>query len=98
MRPKLLRVLATLFVAWTIGALASCDATENAIDCSDICDKYAECWDKDYDEEKCRSNCRSKANDDPDFESKVGQCAACVENKACVETFACGVPCSGIVP
>ena len=77
---------------------ASCDKAENALDCASICDRYKDCWNKDYDAGKCRSDCRTKANADSGFEAKVDMCAACIEDKSCGGTFACVVDCSPVVP
>ena len=74
------------------------DTAENALDCNAICDKYKECWNKDYDESRCRTNCRDKANSDNTFEAKVDMCAACVEDKSCAGTFGCVTECAPIVP
>ena len=57
-----------VFACLTVGLLgivgAGCSSEDNpiekvdeALDCNDICDKYKQCFDKDYDVDKCQSNC-----------------------------------------
>jgi hypothetical protein len=82
--------------AFTLG-FASCDKAENALDCASICDRYKDCWSKDYDTSKCRTDCRSKANNDTAFEAKVDMCAACIEDKSCTGSFACVADCTPVI-
>jgi hypothetical protein len=82
--------------AFTLG-FASCDKAENALDCASICDRYKDCWNKDFDSGKCRTDCRTKANNDTGFEAKVDMCAACIEDKSCSGSFACVADCTPVI-
>ncbi|MCA9601954.1 MAG: hypothetical protein R3A78_12065 [Polyangiales bacterium] len=95
------RVIASLFVAASLafGVAGCADEIDAAIDCNDICSKYAECFDSDYDEEACFDRCDDKANDNEDFDHKVDVCSACIDGQSCVESgFMCAADCAGIVP
>jgi hypothetical protein len=75
------------------------DAVDRRIDCDTICDRYAECFDDDYDTEACANRCRDKAADDEDFEDKVDACESCIDDESCASgTFECTDNCLGIVP
>ena len=62
-----------------------------------ICDRYKDCWNKDFDSGKCRSDCRAKADNDTGFEAKVDMCAACIEDKSCGGTFSCVADCGPVI-
>ena len=95
---KRLLWLPLCFAASLALGFASCDRAENALDCAAICDRYKDCWDKNYDSGKCRGDCRTKANNDSGFESRVDMCAACIEDKSCSGTFTCALECAPVVP
>lgn len=96
-------------MAWSLmtaifgAALLSCaaaDEIESQIDCHDICSKYAECYDSDYDVSACREECENEVDEDPDYMSKVDACDDCIgSGDSCLEdTFKCADECVGIVP
>ncbi len=76
------------------------DRIDNRLDCREICGRYEECADDTYDVDECRDDCRDKANDDPDFESKVGRCSDCIDddNSCTSDAFKCAADCAGVVP
>jgi hypothetical protein len=92
-------VLPVAFAAsFTIG-FAGCDAADTAFDCQSVCSRYRDCFNKDYDVSKCRSDCRDKAKNDSTYEKKADDCAACIDDRSCTSaTFSCAIPCAGIVP
>lgn len=81
-------------------ACDSADRIDNRLDCRQICDRYAECIDDDYDVGACREQCRDSANDDGDFEGRVEECSDCIDNgdSCAADTFQCAAECVGIVP
>lgn len=102
----MLKPFATSLVLGTISLFAlgcedgAADRIDNRLDCRQICDRYEDCADDDYDVEECKENCRDSANDDNDFESKVERCSDCLDDdNSCTEdAFECAPECVGIVP
>ena len=85
----------------TAGALTTigCDHIKNEIDCSGICQRYSDCYDKSYDVDSCTTKCKDNANSDANFMSKADDCDSCLGDKSCASaTFNCATECVGIVP
>lgn len=78
--------------------LAGCGHIDEAFDCTQICTHYKDCFDSDYDSFACIDRCETTADDDPDFAFSADECQACIDDKACTESFACTAECYGIVP
>ena len=71
---------------------------DEAADCHDICDRYQECFDKDYDTDKCRNSCETRA-DDPDHRDQEERCSDCIDAASCTgAAFSCATDCLGVVP
>jgi hypothetical protein len=90
-----------IVLALAVGTPAglSCDSTEAAFDCQQICSRYESCFDSDYDVSACRDRCRDKAGDDDRFKDKADACADCIDDRSCSSaTFNCLTECAGIVP
>lgn len=91
--------LLRLFFCTTFAALAGCSTVDDTIDCAQVCSAYSDCFDSDYDVSTCTSECEEKADNDSNFENVLEACEDCIEDQSCAEaTFACGAPCSNIVP
>jgi hypothetical protein len=88
--------LFTLTVAFAATG-TGCQDAENAYNCDQICDRYKDCFDQNYDAEACQTRCEEKA-DDSSFADKAESCEACVDDKSCTGSFACVDECVGIVP
>jgi hypothetical protein len=88
--------LFSLFVAFAATAPA-CTEAENAYNCDQICDRYKDCFDANYDADACQSSCEDKA-DDAGFAEKASDCESCIDDKSCTGSFACADECVGIVP
>ncbi len=85
-----------LFTAFA--SLPACDDLEAAYDCNQICNRYQECLDDDYDTSACASRCRDNAEDD-NFADQAEDCQACIDDRSCVDaTFGCAAECAAIVP
>jgi len=87
--------------ALALGACAD-DAIEDideAGDCEEICDKYQECFDSNYNTGTCYDNCTEMA-DEMSRQDQEDECADCIDNNdSCGEaTFACTAECVTIVP
>lgn len=75
-----------------------CDSVDTTIDCNQICNRYKDCIDIDYDTSACRNRCESNA-DDRDYSDKVNNCQTCIDERSCADsTFRCASECSNIVP
>ncbi len=88
--------LFTLSVAFAITAPA-CSSVDEAYDCNQICNKYKDCFDANYDASECASDCRASADDDS-YAAKAEDCESCIDDRSCAGTFACAGECAGIVP
>ena len=88
--------LFTLTVAFAATG-SGCQDAENAYNCDQICDRYKDCFDQNYDAEACQTRCEEKA-DDSGFADKAESCEACVDDKSCTGSFVCVDECVGIVP
>ena len=91
------RAACLLFI---VGAGACSDAVEDVdqfTDCMDICNRYADCIDSDYDVDKCEDRCEDKDfNNDNNI---VDKCENCLDDKSCTNSvFACTTECASIVP
>jgi hypothetical protein len=88
----------TIALITAVASMPACDKVEHAYDCNQICDRYQECLNSDYDTDACASRCRDKA-DDTDYGNHAEDCQACIDDKSCVNaTFSCASECAGIVP
>lgn len=91
-----------LLMTTTVVGLSGVDAcgTADAIfDCQQVCSRYADCYDPNYDIDACRSRCRTASEKDPSVRSDADQCNACIGDKSCLAaTFSCGAVCGTIVP
>jgi hypothetical protein len=90
-----------LLVATTMAGFAGihgCGTADAIFDCQAVCSRYAECYDANYDVDKCRSNCRTASANDPSVRNRADECHACIEDKSCVGAFSCTSSCATIVP
>jgi len=88
----------TLALFAAVASMPACDSVEHAYDCNQICNRYEECFDSEYDTGACASKCRDNA-EDTNFGNHAESCQACIDDKSCVgATFSCADECSGIVP
>ena len=91
-----------LAVAAALGAVApavSCNSVETAFDCQDVCSRYRDCYDANYDVGACRDRCRENAEDSAAKRAKADACESCIGDKSCLSaTFSCAGDCSSILP
>lgn len=78
--------------------LAACDDADELFDCAQICERYADCFDADYDVGECTSRCEDNADTDDQFAERADDCEACLDDRSCTGSFACAAECVGIVP
>ena len=92
-------------LAASLLGIASCsedndpiEQADEASDCNDICEKYQECFDTDYNTDSCQDRCEARA-DDPDHRDQEERCSDCIDDLSCGDaTFSCADDCLGIVP
>jgi hypothetical protein len=74
------------------------DEIENTITCADVCERYQECVDADYDVAACTDRCEDDASSSETRESRLEECDACIEDRSCVgSAFACATECAGFI-
>ncbi len=92
-------ILALSIVGLSAFGCAATQAIENKIDCGSVCNRYKDCFKKDYDVDACKSRCESSAKTDQDYQNKLNTCSACIDNQSCTSAvFSCGGKCGAIVP
>lgn len=81
---------------------ASCDLTEDVeaeIDCNAICQRYADCFDEDYDVSACQDRCEDDVDQGELTMDEVNACYDCIDDRSCAEgTLSCATECLDIVP
>ncbi len=86
------------FVLLTPLASGCADEVDQAFDCSQICNRYSDCFDADYDVDACEDRCRDNADADEDFAEQADGCETCLDDRSCSGSFACVDECAGVVP
>jgi hypothetical protein len=72
---------------------------DEATDCDQVCARYADCFDSQYDEAACRSRCENRAAMVSGFADELDVCETCMDDKSCSEaSFNCSDACDQIVP
>ena len=75
------------------------DEIEAEIDCNGICQRYADCFDDDYDVSACQDRCEDDVDQGEISLAEVDQCENCIDDRSCAEgTLNCATECVGIVP
>lgn len=81
------------------GCSDTVDDITNSIDCSSVCQRYADCFKSDYDVDGCTDRCENSADNDDDRQRKLRTCDDCIDDRSCTDaTFNCADDCIGIVP
>lgn len=86
-------------MGFVVGFGGGCGEAKTAFDCQEVCQRYHDCFDGDYDVGACRSRCRANAESDQTYENKANACASCIGDRSCIgDTFHCATECAGVVP
>jgi len=81
-----------------VGCDDATDPIKNTITCADVCDRYKDCFDANYDVEGCTDRCENEATADEEKEDKLEACDDCIENRSCASAvFSCTTECAGII-
>ena len=85
-----------------LAASAGCgvvDDIDNSSDCTRICDRYRDCFDRNYNASACYDRCQARGTTNPDARRAIDTCSACINGLSCTgAVFTCGTQCSSIVP
>jgi hypothetical protein len=71
----------------------------NRVTCGDVCQRYSDCFDSDYDVEACTDRCTNDTTASEEKEERLELCDACIDDESCTgAVFDCTVECAPIVP
>lgn len=95
----------TLFALFglSLSTIVACsdeaDEITNSITCGDVCQRYSDCFDEDYDVEACTDRCEDEATPDEEKEAELEECDACIDDESCTGAlFECTAECGQFVP
>ena len=81
------------------GCSEAVDDITNRVDCHKVCQRYADCFNAEYDVDGCSDRCESAADSSEDREARLETCDSCIDERSCSSaTFSCADDCVGIVP
>jgi len=81
-----------------VGA-GGCEETQNAFNCSDLCNRYRDCFNQGYDVGQCEDRCRNVANSSSANHDQANNCQNCLNQNSCLGAAALSCPsCSGYLP
>ncbi|NLE87473.1 MAG: hypothetical protein GX607_13870 [Myxococcales bacterium] len=81
-----------------LGGCGADDVVSTAPTCRDVCNRYQDCFDDDFDVTGCTHDCADAAIDDEAFQDRVESCEDCLDRTCVAAAFACPAECAGIVP
>jgi hypothetical protein len=88
-----------LVSAALLGCGEEIDEVTNTITCGDVCGRYADCFDEDYDVEACTERCENDTTPDEEKEAELEECHACLDGESCTDAvFQCTTECVQFVP
>lgn len=91
--------LSSLAAGFALAAAPGCaDEIRERINCDQICDRYADCFDSSYDTDACFDRCEDNADQSDAFADQAERCEDCLDNLSCSESFTCTTECASIVP
>ncbi len=94
----MVRIILPAALALVLASAIGCSDAENVITCHDVCSRYKDCFNEDYDVESCTNSCQADANGSDDKQARLNSCNACIDDKSCASAaFNCGTQCAGII-
>ncbi|HEU4581127.1 MAG TPA: hypothetical protein VFS67_22875 [Polyangiaceae bacterium] len=95
----LTRLIPAAALALLLGnSMIACSDAKNVVSCAQVCDKYKDCINSDYDVASCTSNCEDKANDSDDRQDQLDSCNSCIEDRSCTSAvFNCTDECATVI-
>lgn len=98
MRKIATAIVGLVFVGSVMAGCGAADAIDNKITCRDVCNRYKECVDDDYNVDSCASECEAEANADEDKERQLEICDECIEDRSCGgAVFNCTTECASVI-
>ena len=99
----MIKSFASVLIALSFVVAACSDTVDpvtNHFDCGDVCERWRDCVDSDYDVDSCRNKCEDDASDSNEKQTKLDNCAECLKNNdSCLkEGVSCASSCSAFVP
>lgn len=92
------RALILLAGTFALLSAAGCESVSNTITCADVCNRYQECFDEDYDVSGCTDRCEAEASADEEKEAKLEACEQCIDDESCASAlFECTTECAGVI-
>ena len=103
MKPMKLFSCATLIAAalgiYGCASDGPLNTIKSKITCHDVCQRYADCYDKNYDVSGCTDKCTNDATATSQKEDELNTCNDCIGPKSCTSaTFNCATDCAQFVP
>lgn len=94
---KVLVIVGGMAAMLGLGACGAVDEIDEGFDCNNLCDRYRDCFDLQYDTDGCRDRCQGYVDGiDP---GRADSCDACLDSTSCVgAAFECTQECEGILP
>jgi hypothetical protein len=95
---ELTKTVSLLCVVAAIMGCGAVDEVENTLTCRQVCDRYKECFDSDYDVDECADSCEEEASADEDEDRRLERCDSCIDDRSCSEAvFNCATDCAGVI-
>jgi len=80
-------------------AFFACSDAENVVTCADVCNRYQECINKDYDVAACTNSCQAEAGSTDEKQANLNSCSSCIEDRSCASAvFNCTTECASVIP
>ena len=80
-----------------VGA-GGCDEIQNTYNCSDLCNRYQDCFNQNYDTFTCTDRCEDLADESQNFDERANECQNCLNQHSCAGAALSCPSCAGIVP
>lgn len=86
------------FASLVVAAVVGCNEIDRTFDCNQICDRWRDCVDDNYNTAACADRCEDNAANQAAFDQKADDCENCLDDRTCGESIGCTADCVGIVP
>lgn len=97
MKTASMRMLGFALVLALVGC-GEAQKIENKITCASVCNRYKDCFDSNYDVDKCKDSCEAEADANNDKQQRLDACDSCIDGESCTgAAFNCSTQCAGII-
>jgi hypothetical protein len=95
---KVAMALVGIALALGLMSCSTADKIENKITCSDVCNRYRDCFNANYDTAACSDKCEAEANTNQDKDRRLELCNTCIDDQSCTSAvYDCATDCAGII-